>query len=113
MIQSFAEVIGHQTRLGDIKCRYGGDEFVVIFKHMGEVTDAKKRGDAICRAFHECARREGFTAACSGGITICEPGEKPSTELIARADEALYHAKRENKGGCCLWKGLDSILCCE
>lgn len=23
---------------------------------------------------------------------------------IERADQALYRAKKENKGGCCLWK---------
>ena len=47
---------------------------------------------------------EPFRASCSVGIALTGAGEKPSTDLIEHADRALYRAKRENKGGCCLWE---------
>ena len=33
---------------------------------------------------------------------MCEYNEKPSSALFKRADQALYRAKSQNKGGCCL-----------
>ena len=38
------------------------------------------------------------------GVALCGTNERPSAELIEHADQALYRAKRENKGGCCLWE---------
>ncbi|MDD6043292.1 MAG: diguanylate cyclase [Eubacteriaceae bacterium] len=36
MIRYFAEMLRHSTRKGDILCRYGGDEFVVILKRINQ-----------------------------------------------------------------------------
>ena len=101
LIRLFADLLRSCTRSGDILCRYGGDEFVVIFKHMRDESDAEKKGEEICRRFREL---EASPASCSGGIVLCGPEEGLSTRMIERADQALYQAKRENKGGCCLWK---------
>ena len=101
LIRLFADLLRSCTRSGDILCRYGGDEFVVIFKHMRDESDAEKKGEEICRCFREL---EASPASCSGGIVLCGPEEGLSTRMIERADQALYQAKRENKGGCCLWK---------
>ena len=98
MIQSFAALLRRQTRPGDILCRYGGDEFLVILKGMDSGAAAKKKGERICRLF-----REQYQAACSCGVALCAAGEALSPRLIERADQALYQAKRENKSGCSLW----------
>ncbi|MGN0981973.1 MAG: EAL domain-containing protein [Candidatus Limivicinus sp.] len=101
LICLFAELLRSCTRSGDILCRYGGDEFVVIFKHMRDEVDAEKKGVEICSRFREL----GVTSAsCSGGIAFCGSEESFSPQMIDRADQALYLAKREKKGGCCLWK---------
>ena len=34
--------------------------------------------------------------------SICK-AEFKTSDLIMRADQALYRAKRENKDGCCMW----------
>ncbi|MCI7638614.1 MAG: hypothetical protein MSS60_02160 [Clostridiales bacterium] len=39
------------------------------------------------------------------GIALCGIDECPSSVLIERADQAVYRAKRDNHGGCCLWEG--------
>ena len=98
MLRSFAALLRRQTRSGDILCRYGGDEFLMILKGMNGEEAAGKRGEQICRLF-----REQFQGACSCGIAMCTADEEPLPKLIERADQALYRAKRENKGGCCLW----------
>ena len=104
MIQAFADLLRSQTRTEDIQCRYGGDEFMVVLKHMNDVKAVMKKGADICRAFHDELQDEDFPASCSMGVALCGPKERPFAELIEHADQALYRAKRENKGGCCLWE---------
>lgn len=103
MIQSFADLLRRSTRSGDILCRYGGDEFVVILKCMDQVDSVLKKGEGICRKFRDCFADEPFDAACSAGVVLCGTQETPSSKMIEHADEALYRAKREKKGNCCLW----------
>ncbi|MGN1095858.1 MAG: EAL domain-containing protein [Eubacteriales bacterium] len=104
IIRSFADLICRKTREDDIKCRYGGDEFLVILKRVKNSAAAVSRGEDICRSFREYFASENIPSACSVGIAICGVDENPTEGLIERADKALYHAKRENKGGCCLFE---------
>ncbi|MDO4515570.1 MAG: EAL domain-containing protein [Bacillota bacterium] len=104
VIQAFADLLRRQTREEDIKCRYGGDEFVVLLKGLKDEETALKKGSEICRLFRERLEAENIHGACSGGIALCEVWERPSGKLIQRADQAMYQAKRENKGACCLWR---------
>lgn len=92
-----------KTRSGDIHCRYGGDEFILVLRRMVNPEAAVKKSAEICRAFHDFLAQESLPAACSGGVILCGEGDQLSAELIERADRALYRAKWENKGGCCLW----------
>ena len=104
MLRQFGELLRRQTRDGDILCRYGGDEFVVILRRIGSAETILRKGQEICREFSGFRLREDFCGTCSGGIVLCGEDEKPSGKLIERADQALYRAKQENKGGCCLWE---------
>lgn len=103
MLQVFTEILRSQTRSDDILCRYGGDEFLVILKHLNSETTAMKKGSDICRLFREQFGDENTNVSCSGGIVISGADEKPSEKLIKYADKAMYRAKQENKGGCCMW----------
>ena len=94
LIQSFADLLRRKTRARDILCRYGGDEFIVFLKQVKNKEAALKKGSDICLAFQ---------SSCSVGIALGGPEEKHFAKLIQCADQALYCAKRENKGGCCLW----------
>ena len=94
LIQSFADLLRRKTRSKDILCRYGGDEFIVVLKNLRDREAAMKKGMDICESFH---------SSCSAGIVMCTEDEKNFSRMIQRADEALYCAKRENKGNCCMW----------
>ncbi|MGN0465038.1 MAG: EAL domain-containing protein [Lachnospiraceae bacterium] len=103
MLRYFADLLQHQTRVDDIKCRYGEDEFLVILKHLNNMDIIRKKGMDICKLFGEYCEKEEIQASCSVGIVSCGADEKFSAELIERANQALYRAKRENKGDCCIW----------
>ena len=104
MLRFFADLLRRQTREGDILCRYGGDEFVVILKRISSMETILRKGGEVCRGLREYRLPDGSGAACSGGIVLCGGEEKPSAKLIERADEALYHAKQNCKGSCWLWQ---------
>lgn len=102
MISAFCDLLKRSTRSDDLICRYGGDEFIVVFKRISEES-ALKRANEICAKCCESYITENLTLSCSGGIAICGKDETPSADLIEHADEALYNSKRTNKGKCCVW----------
>ena len=104
-IQDFANLLRRETRSEDIQCRYGGDEFVVILKHLADEESALKKGEKICERFRELYDSRKMPYSCSGGIVLCKADMKPSIRLVDFADKALYAAKKEKKGSCCVWNG--------
>ena len=108
LIRSFAQVLRKNTRDSDLVCRYGGDEFVVVLRHISSQEIVLRKGEAICREFHDMRLPNGIQASCTGGLVLAGKDEKPSQEFIDRADKALYRAKRTQKGACCLWEALEA-----
>jgi diguanylate cyclase (GGDEF)-like protein len=99
-----AKIIQENCRSVDIVARYGGEEFVVI---LPETTDegAKKVGERIRKAVSshqflgkQNKRTEKFTV--SVGVSPYWDGASQK-EIIQKADEALYQAKRFGKNMVC------------
>lgn len=104
MLQIFAENIRNHTRTTDIRCRYGGDEFAVILKQINDEQTALKKGSEICHDIRESVSEENISTFTSCGIALLNSYGESLDDAIERADKALYRAKRENKGSCCLWE---------
>lgn len=104
MIRTFSDLLRRSTRNGDILCRYGGDEFLVILKHMKQEKFALTKGEKICTEFRECFNNAGIPGSCTAGVAFCRVYETPYQKMIDRADQALCNAKQKNKGGCFLWQ---------
>ncbi len=112
--KAFNDTYGHQTgdqvlRLvgrtlvenvkgKDIAARYGGEEFAIILPNT-ELDEAKQVGETIRKSIEVKRIRNRQTGKDMGNITLSigcalfRQGE-PLTELIQRADEGLYCAKR-------------------
>lgn len=82
-------------RGSDLKCRYGGEEFLVLLPET-PLHGARRVAETLRR---EIAERpvpwsgEGLTITASFGLAQTVPGEVNVQSVIARADQALYRAK--------------------
>jgi len=101
VLHRVGRVLRRAVRDADTPCRFGGEEFAVILPEtdrLGAYTLAERVRRALRDEF--CKRRVNGTlieVTVSGGIASYPvDGEEPS-ELIARADAALYVAKRGGK----------------
>ena len=86
-------------RGSDLKCRYGGEEFLVLLPET-PLHGARRVADTLRR---EIAERpipwagEGLTVTASFGLAQTLPGEVNVEAVIARADQALYRAKDDGR----------------
>ena len=86
-------------RGSDLKCRYGGEEFLVLLPETS-VEGAKRVADTLLRELSEMPipwKGETLAVTASFGVTTAMPSEIDSTTLIGRADVALYRAKDQGR----------------
>jgi diguanylate cyclase (GGDEF)-like protein len=101
VLQRVGQELRHAVRDADTPCRYGGEEFAVILPEtdrLGAHAVAERIRRRIGGAFVErSVGGKQVEVSLSGGIaSYPADGEDPPT-LIARADQALYLAKRLGK----------------
>lgn len=94
LLKQFAERLQRAIRGSDLAARLGGDEFMVLLPECR----AEEVRHVLLRLEHLQVNYEGETIDCqfSRGWTDFRPGET-ATELLKRADEALYADKRAGK----------------
>lgn len=86
-------------RGGDVKCRYGGEEFLLVLPdtplagahHVAETLRRRIAGSPVPWTGRD------ITVTASFGATTIAQGELDPFAVIARADAALYRAKRAGR----------------
>lgn len=107
-VASLCMVNSRQTgdRLPDLVARYGGEEFMILLRGVG-ITRASEVAERV-RAAVEAERFPGGENQPGGRVTVsigvaCFPhNAQNGDELINRADEALYEAKRGGRNRVCI-----------
>jgi len=99
VLREMAGRLRRDIRTGDLACRLGGEEFVVVMPDT-DLETARRIGE---RLRHEVAStpfevRPGVPVSItlSVGLSALQPGDSLAS-LMKRADEALYLAKHEGR----------------
>lgn len=99
VLEHVAEMLRKGIRVEDLACRYGGEEFVVIAADQdaagGAILAERLRASIAERMWRQ--RGDEFRVTASFGVAASHGMEDIDTaakELLARADAALYQAKR-------------------
>lgn len=102
LLKQVAVAIGACVRGSDVVARLGGDEFAIFLKGIRDAEIAKRIGGNIVSRVKSIDRIDGrpIHVSCSVGITMIHAPIDETEDLdriLARADEAMYQAKRAGK----------------
>ncbi|MBA1148009.1 diguanylate cyclase [Ectothiorhodospiraceae bacterium WFHF3C12] len=93
VLQSLAGLLQEHARSGDAACRYGGEEFVMVFPDA-DLEVVEERMNALRVAFAVAdPDQEGVRSSFSGGIAAFPDDGADAPALLKAADRALYAAK--------------------
>jgi len=90
-------VMRESTRRVDVAGRYGGEEFTMVLPETDRSNTrrlAERLREAIADLTFESDDGETFGVTASIGVTEYQSGDEDHEDVIKRADEALYRAKR-------------------
>ncbi|MDH5716558.1 MAG: diguanylate cyclase [Spirochaetia bacterium] len=102
-LKKIAEVIEKMIkRPDDVKARYGGEEFVVIMpytdsKGSKRIMEEIRKEILNLKIPHEKSKVEKYVSISIGVVTIVPGPETLKKDLLNKADEAMYKAKKEGR----------------
>lgn len=100
VLRNVAHVLKRHTRVEDVACRYGGEEFLIVLTAC-TIDDAYAKAEAIREAIaqlHAFLRGVALPRITASLGIACYPEDGERMEnLIAEADSALYRAKSSGR----------------
>jgi diguanylate cyclase (GGDEF)-like protein len=101
-LHAVAQTLVDGVRADDLVFRYGGEEFAVILPRTIQA-DAKKVGERL-----NTMVKEKVPVTISIGLASVPDNTDKKSELVEKADKALYRAKKNGKDRLCVYDpGID------
>lgn len=104
-LREVGRIIKVNTRASDVSARWGGDEFMLLAPET-DSNSARKIAERIrvqVEQFRERIDGKGIGITISAGIVSYPTHASAVTELLMKADEAMYNAKRGGKNRSCIF----------
>lgn len=96
VLKELARIVQGRIRRDEVFARYGGEEFAILLPETN-----LEGGVALAEGLREKVEQSRFVfqnelikVTISAGVAMLEPDDKTGLDLIKRADEKLYEAKR-------------------
>jgi len=99
VLLQLARCLKHSVRNDDLVCRLGGDEFLILCEHTaleGAITIAEKLRREVA-ALRVATGAGVWHGSVSVGVAERTPDMKVSDDLLKRADDAVYVAKKNGR----------------
>ncbi len=106
LLKEFAKVIVQNVRSVDVVCRYGGEEFGIIFPESGKGEPMTNSGSHFTERLRAAVEEHKFRGeerqpsgrlTVSGGVAMYPGDSETPEELLAIADRRLYAAKAQGR----------------
>ncbi|NLD77915.1 MAG: EAL domain-containing protein [Acidimicrobiales bacterium] len=98
-----AERLVENVRPGDLVARHGGDEFVVVMRHLPDPAEAVHVALRVVEAFRRplLSGETELSATASVGISVTSASrdQVDANDLLREADTAMYVAKANGRDG--------------
>jgi diguanylate cyclase (GGDEF)-like protein len=100
VLKEVAQRLRKVGRAGELRGRFGGDEFVAIVEYDSDDAIPRNVGERLVKSLSEPMYLQGLTVEIGGsvGIAIYPSDATNSEELVGKADMALYRAKSDGRG---------------
>ncbi|MGH6906346.1 MAG: PleD family two-component system response regulator, partial [Aestuariivirga sp.] len=100
VLQELAGRIRTNIRAMDVACRTGGEEFVIVLP-SADAPVAERIGERLRKSIagkrFNVGSAGGLDITISAGIATLNGAEDKAEDILKRADDALYKAKREGR----------------
>jgi len=104
ILVQFAETLRKEARSGDILARWGGEEFLIFLPEtqlMDAVAIAERMRNRISALQMTTVKNIKLSFSASFGVAHTDAVNMSLDELISRADQQLYRAKRQGRNCVC------------
>jgi diguanylate cyclase (GGDEF)-like protein len=99
-LERLAALLDADTRQGDIACRYGGDEFVLVLPDTA-LAAALEKSERLRVACKRMGTPGVPDLTISVGVACAPDHGGEGEQLLLAADQALYRAKEDGRDRVC------------
>lgn len=96
VIKELVKISKASIRESDLVVRFGGDEFIILLPNTN-ILSARLVANKVMNKVNEYNKDKEYNFSISIGTSYYQAGDNTIDDLISRADESLYEAKRVGK----------------